>query len=346
MLFTFEEFAEIPNKMHAFYARAFDTLFQKHDADKDQFVRRTKTNLSREDFKLVLSSFCAISYLDGKFEFKKPQITDYINKGIQYSNNVNLDISVSANRFLSDLKDSICLIQKDGLNYVFVHRSFQEYFSAVFLEKLHASKVKSVADRFCHRFSDNVISMALDMSRETMEQEWLIPTLDFVIDNFTPDKNKSSVGKIFSSIFPNIHMFKTPHPLQGHSNEEHIRFSFPTINNALLGLVEAVCQQCASLGPVFFIKPLFVVETGQILSLILKPENAGNTNFSTFAEILESTEPNCSQYIELGEGDSWWLEELGMREHLIEMVTKLAEMREECLQRVSSRENFLSALLS
>ena len=53
MLLTYEEFAEIPTKMHAFYARAFDTLFQKHDADKEQFVRKIKTGLSREDFKLV-----------------------------------------------------------------------------------------------------------------------------------------------------------------------------------------------------------------------------------------------------------------------------------------------------
>ena len=37
MLLTYEEFAEIPDKMHVFYSQAFDTLFQKHDAGKEQY---------------------------------------------------------------------------------------------------------------------------------------------------------------------------------------------------------------------------------------------------------------------------------------------------------------------
>ena len=34
MLLTFDQFAEIPEKMFLFYEQAFDTLFLKHDATK------------------------------------------------------------------------------------------------------------------------------------------------------------------------------------------------------------------------------------------------------------------------------------------------------------------------
>lgn len=37
MLLTYEEFAEIPDKMHMFYSQAFDTLYQKHDARRNSF---------------------------------------------------------------------------------------------------------------------------------------------------------------------------------------------------------------------------------------------------------------------------------------------------------------------
>ena len=37
MLMTFDEFAEIPSKMHVFYEQAFNVLYNKHDATKASF---------------------------------------------------------------------------------------------------------------------------------------------------------------------------------------------------------------------------------------------------------------------------------------------------------------------
>ena len=33
--------------------------------------------------------------------------------------------------FMDDLINAVCLLIKDGLNYKFIHRSFQEYFVAL-----------------------------------------------------------------------------------------------------------------------------------------------------------------------------------------------------------------------
>ena len=51
MLLTYEQFAEIPNKMHIFYEQAFAALFRRHDAQKSQFIRKTYTNLAIDDFR-------------------------------------------------------------------------------------------------------------------------------------------------------------------------------------------------------------------------------------------------------------------------------------------------------
>jgi predicted NACHT family NTPase len=57
MMLTFEEFAEIPTKMHAFYGQAFDTLFQRHDALKYQFTRETKTKMTKDLLKGAYQHF-------------------------------------------------------------------------------------------------------------------------------------------------------------------------------------------------------------------------------------------------------------------------------------------------
>jgi NACHT domain len=64
MLLTYEQFADIPDKMHVFYSQAFDTLFQKHDAQKEQYQRKTFAGLSKDDFRSCLSAFSAMLKLD------------------------------------------------------------------------------------------------------------------------------------------------------------------------------------------------------------------------------------------------------------------------------------------
>ena len=55
MLLTYEQFAEIPNKIHIFYEQAFAALFRRHDAQKSQFIRKTYANLAIDDFRAFFS---------------------------------------------------------------------------------------------------------------------------------------------------------------------------------------------------------------------------------------------------------------------------------------------------
>jgi predicted NACHT family NTPase len=122
MLMTFNEFEEIPSKMYIFYARAFEALFTRHDKTKTFFKRKFYTTLAEDDFKRLFSTFCLFSYTDMKFAFNSVEVRKYIKSAIEYEQS-----GVSVDNFLKDLVESTSLLLKEGDNYSFIHRSFQEY---------------------------------------------------------------------------------------------------------------------------------------------------------------------------------------------------------------------------
>ena len=121
MLMTFEHFAEIPSKMHIFYGEAYDVLSQRHDANKSAFKRILKTGLAKDIFKEHFARFCAHSYVNDKYEMTKEEAKEYIN-------------GINASDFLYDLCANMCLLYFEGGKYRFTHRSFQEYFAALFFQ--------------------------------------------------------------------------------------------------------------------------------------------------------------------------------------------------------------------
>lgn len=178
MLLTYEQLAEIPEKIHIFYEQAFDTLYHKHDASKAVYKRKTYCGLPIDDFRKIFSIFCIVTYSDRKFSFSKEEILASIKKAIDVA-----DISnINHEDFFNDLLESVCVIQKDGDTYIFSHRSFQEYFSAYFLSQSKSIDVAKVLDRILlNSLSDSVIKMLYELNKELVEKDWLIPRLKKII---------------------------------------------------------------------------------------------------------------------------------------------------------------------
>lgn len=132
MLLTFCNHASIPAKLNDFYEAAFSTLFNMHDATKDCYVRDTRTNLGIDEFKTIFSYICFKSYFCAEYEFTESELRHYI----QMAKEKFSSHSFLVDDFLDDLVSSVCMLFKDGLNYRFSHRSFQEYFAAWYTCKL------------------------------------------------------------------------------------------------------------------------------------------------------------------------------------------------------------------
>ena len=109
MLLTFDNYAEIPDKLHIFYANAFETLYQRHDATKAGFRREFKSKLSFDPFRKIFARFCFFTYFKNKIEFSRDEMIDYL-----YKSSKSIENFVPVN-YLYDLLYSVCVMYKEGL---------------------------------------------------------------------------------------------------------------------------------------------------------------------------------------------------------------------------------------
>lgn len=137
---TFMRNSSIPDHLADFYQKAYDALYSIHDShDKGFFHREFKCkNLDERRFTLLWSRFCFITYFDEKYEFLKSDIIEYLQNSIR---KLGLS-SVSADDFLLDLRNVVCMIIEDGTTLRFSHRTFQSYFAAVYTVRLTDAQQK------------------------------------------------------------------------------------------------------------------------------------------------------------------------------------------------------------
>ena len=142
MFLTFIRNSSIPNHEAEFYKESYEALYIKHDShDKGHYERKFQCRdaLGKEEFTRLFSRFCFVSYLDEKYDFTEAEILDYLRDSAE-----RLKFEVDAEKYLSDLRKIVCMIVRDGNVYKFAHRSFQEYFAAVYTVGLEDSDQKRV----------------------------------------------------------------------------------------------------------------------------------------------------------------------------------------------------------
>ncbi|WP_409188475.1 NACHT domain-containing protein [Bradyrhizobium sp. RDM4] len=174
MMMTYREFASIPSKLYVFYDQAFQTLFNKHDFIKGAFTRKIESGLDIDRFRKVLSAFCFISYLQEELSFLQHRAIEIIRSALEMT-----EVECDPEQFLNDLLVTVCILQRDGLYVTFVHRSFQEYFTALFASQRSRSlDMFDFAERLVARGrTDNVLAHALQLNEEAIEQEWILPKI-------------------------------------------------------------------------------------------------------------------------------------------------------------------------
>lgn len=211
MLLTFEEFAEIPDKLHIFYSRAFDVLYSKHDATKGSFVREKrfeKRGLASDDFENVLSAFSAISYSDSSITFTRDSLIDYIKKARDFT---QIDFDVSD--FEIDIVEAVCILALEGLEYKYQHRSFQEYFTAKFINNLTDDEQKEfltiLIEENPNSMRDEIFNMLSEMNRVKLEKNFLIPVLNEVREMVNNDvENEANQLKFMQTMYSLVSLRK------------------------------------------------------------------------------------------------------------------------------------------
>jgi hypothetical protein len=173
MLLTFRDNAEIPNKISTFYENCFATLFSQHDALKESF-RRPKC-LEQLEFRRVFAVFCLLTYRDNRPSVEQSEFTIYVEKARNFLN-LQQDCTDIAHDFL----ESVNLMVKEGTNISFIHRSFQEFFSAVCATNVLPDDVSEVLNLFSRRTTDKTFKLAFEIHPALVNKEFLIPRYELL----------------------------------------------------------------------------------------------------------------------------------------------------------------------
>jgi len=201
MLLTFENQASIPDKLNDFYEQAFTALFHAHDALKGAYKREILCKLGCEDFKKVFSYFCFKTFFESKYEFTEAQMTKYLERA-----KIKVDIRFNSECFINDLTNSVCMLVQDGLNYRFSHRSFQEYFAALYFKQLDDTIQIKFLKKWLnegHCFdSSNFINMLFDLQDVRFFKNIIYPGLSELKDEYVNNGNSFEymVDLIFDSV--------------------------------------------------------------------------------------------------------------------------------------------------
>jgi hypothetical protein len=203
MLVTYHDSADIPRKLSVFYARAYDALFQRHDAWKGGYNRQRLTKHDIHDFAKLFSAFCLFSYDKRLFSFGREKAIELIKLAEKTSS-----IHTSVDDFLTDCTQAVCLLVQDGLELAFSHRSFQEYFVARFICDAESELKVQLVNKFCkNRMQDNVARLLYELQPEFIEKELFIPAIREIFEGIGYRTKKASrlahltfLKKSFSSL--------------------------------------------------------------------------------------------------------------------------------------------------
>lgn len=174
MLITFDVSTEVPSRLSLFYSQVFEALFYKHDSSKGVYSREHYAKLEIDQFEAVLRALCFQSYANSKLSFEMSDLTDYVRKALRQT---RLE-QISPVDFIKDCMQSLSLMQEDGLYISFVHRSFQEYFTARFVLYHVGVHYYEILNGLAERTrSDSVLQMLCEMNPDAVLRGWVVPKI-------------------------------------------------------------------------------------------------------------------------------------------------------------------------
>lgn len=346
MLLTYEEFAEIPSKMHAFYGQAFDTLIQKHDAQKRQFKRKLRTGLARDEFKSCFAAFCAFSYATETFSFSSEKVLETAQAAIGYMQTVSKASfkSVSPEDLVADLREAVCMLQQDGLFLSFVHRSFQEYFTALFVIQLTPNKIKGALDQFVVRFTDTVVPMSFDMARDLVECEWIRPNLLEISDALRKTANQAApVTSKIKYLFGAMHLGR----FENHS--ENLLTPVVADKMAQIRFISSLQQLYPDrFGNTFDIFNKIKLDDLHRVLVSQKDKQAFRRKYleDWLKRMRKSQDPGRDgQLLNPETEDEWWISGIGFDEFFTNLLDRMESLQSDIARRAEEKQAIIQLFL-
>lgn len=213
-ILTFQSYADVPQKRSDFYDQVFDTLFSVHDSmSKLAYVREKQSNLSKEQFEEILRLFSFLSFFEEKFLFPQNYIEDKLTLIKDKKKNIIFDNT----KFITDLTVAIGILNIEGLDYTFPHRSLQEYFAASYIEHLNIKNKKTIYTKLRTEINKGIFNLfqkehfyrlLSEMDYYYVTTELTLPILNDILDSLTStsDIDKEKAYKTYGKLLLVYHV--------------------------------------------------------------------------------------------------------------------------------------------
>lgn len=179
MLLSFSNSADIPNRQTLFYKEAFESLYLRHDVHKGSFRREYHSKLQIDQFEKVFSVFCYNTLRENELEFDYTKLIARFRQALGYFGH-----EVDPEEFAKDVIHVASLIVKDGNQYEFSHKSFQEYFAARFLQDYRGPDIFEKIDGVSRGiYNRNLMGFLAELSEDLFEREWLLKRCNLWLDS-------------------------------------------------------------------------------------------------------------------------------------------------------------------
>lgn len=204
-MLTYEVKSNIPQKRSDFYANVFDVLCLEHNAlSKPGYQHEKQSDLSNSDIEKILQFFSFSTYIKGIYSFDYSSLKSELNI-ISDKNYKN--ISFKSEKLINDITVSIPILLKDGIEYKYIHRSLQEYFSCLFIknvedkfkEKIYSKSLTEIALKSNDSFF-NFWNLCTEIDKNSFISFFVIPTLQKFLSKIDFRNDQSIVESFFNLI--------------------------------------------------------------------------------------------------------------------------------------------------
>ncbi len=130
LVLSYKSYQKLPTKLSEFYDTLFQTLLSRHDGSKPGFTRQRCCNLDDSQIRDAFEALCILAKKKGSQSFTLKSIQNIAKQAIELVN-----LNESHNAFIDDIVRITCLINKDGEEHRFIHKTVQEFFTASFIQK-------------------------------------------------------------------------------------------------------------------------------------------------------------------------------------------------------------------
>lgn len=142
LVILYKTIQTIPDTVPKFYEELFDVLFYRHDHSKPGFRRKRFTSLDDSSIKRLFAAFCFVVRLQSLGILSNAQMQACVERACQACG-----LKVEPEAFKNELTKTICLLQQDGFEISFIHKSVAQYYAASFI----AASGESFAAKFYRR---------------------------------------------------------------------------------------------------------------------------------------------------------------------------------------------------